>query len=180
MDFDVVIIGSGVGGGAVALSLMPTGARILLIERGPRLPREPQNRSAEAVFVERRYRTTETWIDGRGQRFRPGQFYYVGGHTKFFGTAMFRFRTRDFEAVEHDDGVSPAWPIDYAELEPWYAQAERLFGVHGQAGDDPTEPPRSGPYPFPPIPHEPLMDELAQSFRSLGLKPFHMPSSIGL
>src|SRR5690349_8912872 len=179
-DYDIGIVGSGVGGGCTALTLAPSGARILILERGERLPREAQNWDAEAVFVEQRYRAHETWYDARGEAFRPGQFYYVGGHTKFFGTAMFRFRTRDFETVEHDDGISPAWPIDYAQLEPWYAQAERLFGVHGQAGDDPTEPPRSGPYPFPPIPHEPLMDEMAQSFRALGLKPFHMPSSISL
>jgi choline dehydrogenase-like flavoprotein len=178
VEYDVVIIGSGVGGGCTALTLAPSGARILILERGERLPREPQNWDAEAVFVEQRYRTHDTWYDAQGAAFRPGQFYYVGGHTKFFGTAMFRFRIRDFEAVEHEEGLSPAWPISYAELEPWYAQAERLFGVHGQAGDDPTEPPRSGPYPFPPIPHEPLMDELAQSFSALGLKPFHMPSSI--
>jgi choline dehydrogenase-like flavoprotein len=177
--YDVVIVGSGVGGGCAALTLASTGARILILERGERLPREPQNWDAEAVFVEQRYRTHDTWYDGSGTAFRPGQFYYVGGHTKFFGTAMFRFRERDFEAVEHDEGLSPAWPIRYAELEPWYGQAERLFGVHGLAGEDPTEPPRSGPYPLPPVPHEPLMDELAQRFRALGLKPFHLPSSIG-
>jgi choline dehydrogenase-like flavoprotein len=178
MDFDVVIIGSGVGGGAIALSLMPTGARILLIERGPRLPREPQNRDAEAVFVEQRYRSTETWFDGRGRPFRPGQYYFVGGHTKFYGCAMFRFRERDFEAVEHEEGVSPAWPIRYADLEPYYGQAERLFGVRGRAGDDPTEPPRSGPYPHPAVPHEPVIARLAERFQALGLRPFAMPAAI--
>ncbi|HTT37264.1 MAG TPA: GMC family oxidoreductase [Burkholderiales bacterium] len=180
MDCDVLVIGSGVGGGCVALTLADTGARILIVERGERLPREPQNWDASAVFVEQRYRAHETWYDRDGKAFRPGQFYYVGGHTKFFGTAMFRFRERDFEVLEHEEGVSPAWPIRYAELEPWYAQAERLFGVHGQAGEDPTEPPRSTPYPFPPIEHEPVMDELAQLFRGMGLAPFHMPSSIAL
>src|SRR3954454_4847195 len=179
-DYDVVIVGSGVGGGCAALTLAPSGARILILERGGRLTREPQNWDAEAVFVEQRYRTHDIWYDAEGEAFRPGQFYYVGGHTKFFGTAMFRFRERDFEAVEHADGLSPAWPIRYAELEPFYAQAERLFGGHGQAGEDPTEPPRSGPYPLSPVPHEPLMSELAQSFRALGLKPFHMPTSIAL
>ena len=102
------------------------------------------------------------------------------GHTKFYGTAMFRLRERDFEASEHEDGVSPAWPLRYVELEPWYAQAERLFGVHGQAGDDPTEPPRSAPYPHAAIPHEPLIGALADKLRARGLKPFHMPSAIDL
>jgi len=180
MDYDVVIIGSGVGGGCVALTLADTGARILILERGERLPREAQNWDAESVFVDLRYRSRETWYDGKGNGFRPGQYYYVGGHTKFYGSAMFRFRERDFEAIEHEEGVSPAWPIRYADLEPFYAQAERLFGVHGQAGTDPTEPPRSGPYPHPPVPHEPLMERLFEKLKQRGLKPFHMPSAIDL
>jgi len=140
-SYDVVIIGSGVGGGSVALTLAGTGARILILERGERLPREAENWSPEAVFVEQRYRTRETWYDGDGKPFRPGQFYFVGGHTKVYGTAMFRFRERDFEGIEHADGNSVPWPVRYADLEPWYGEAERLFGVHGKAGDDPTEPP---------------------------------------
>jgi len=179
-DFDVVIIGSGVGGGAIALSLMPTGARILLIERGPRLARERQNRDAEAVFVEQRYRTTETWFDGKGRPFRPGQYYFVGGHTKFYGCAMFRLRERDFELIEHEEGVSPAWPIRYADLEPYYGQAEQLFGVHGRNGDDPTEPPHSTPYPHPPVPHEPVIAQLAERLQGLGLRPAPMPAAIDL
>ncbi|HTT09442.1 MAG TPA: GMC family oxidoreductase [Burkholderiaceae bacterium] len=178
MDFDVVIIGSGVGGGAIALSLMPTGARILLIERGPRLPREAQNRDAEAVFVEQRYRTNETWFDGRGRPFRPGQYYFVGGHTKFYGCAMFRFRERDFEEVEHEEGISPAWPIRYADLEPYYGRAERLFGVRGQAGAEPTDPPRSTPYPHPPVPHEPVIADMFARLQALGLRPAPMPAAI--
>ena len=180
MDVDVVIIGSGVGGGAVALSLAATGARILILERGERLPREPQNRDAEAVFVDKRYRAGEQWIDGQGKPFRPGQYYFVGGHTKLYGTAMFRFRERDFEAIEHEDGVSPAWPIRYADLEPWYTRAEQLFGVHGEAGVDPSEPPRSAAFPYSAIPHEPLLATLAAKLRAEGLHPFHMPSAIDL
>ena len=175
---DVVIIGSGVGGGAVALTLADTGARILILERGERLPREAQNWDPEAVFVDNRYRTTETWFDATGNAFRPGQFYYVGGHTKVYGTAMFRFRERDFEGIEHADGATVPWPIRYAELEPWYAQAERVFGVHGKAGDDPTEPPRSSAFPHPPIPHEPVIGEVFERMRARGLHPSHMPAAI--
>ena len=178
MECDVAIIGSGVGGGCVALSLAGTGARVLILERGQRLPREPQNWDPEAVFVENRYRTTETWYDGAGNLFRPGQFYYVGGHTKVYGTAMFRFRERDFDGVEHAEGWSAPWPVCYAELEPWYAQAERVFGVHGKAGDDPTEPVRSGPFPHPPIPHEPIIGEVFERMRAIGLHPAHMPAAI--
>ncbi|MBN3753653.1 GMC family oxidoreductase [Paraburkholderia sp. Tr-20389] len=177
---DVVIIGSGVGGGAVARQLAPTGARILILERGPRLPAEPENSSAEAVFIQQRYRAKEEWQTEAGRRFTPGQFYYVGGHTRFYGTAMFRFREKDFEEIVFRDGVSPAWPFSYTELEPWYAEAERIFGVHGRAGDDPTEPWRSGPYPHLPIPHEPVIGELAQRMAAIGLRPFHMPSAIDL
>lgn len=178
--YDVVIIGSGVGGGGVALSLADTGARILILERGKRLPKEPQNTDAEAVFVERRYRAKEKWMDGDGKEFIPGQFYQVGGHTKLYGTAMYRLRESDFQAVEHEDGVSPQWPIRYIDLEPFYAQAEQIFGVHGESGLDPTEPPRSSGYPYPAIPHEPLIAQLADQLKQQGLRPFHMPSAIDL
>lgn len=174
---DVVIIGSGVGGGAVARQLAGSSARVLILERGPVLPREPQNRDPEAVFVDLRYRSTETWTSG-DRTFRPGQYYYVGGHTKFYGTAMFRFREQDFGALQHEDGLSPAWPVGYADLEPWYAQAERLFGVRGQAGIDPTEPPRSAPYEHGPIPHEPVLAQIAQRLEAQGLHPFPMPSAV--
>lgn len=176
-DADVLVIGSGVGGGGVALQLAGSGARVLVLERGPVLPREPQNWDVEAVFWEKRYTSTETWY-ADGRPFRPGMFYFVGGHTKFYGTAMFRFRERDFEAVVHEEGVSPAWPIRYRDLEPWYLHAERQFGVRGQDGLDPTEPPRSAPYGHAPVPHEPALAAIEARLRALGLKPFPMPSAI--
>jgi choline dehydrogenase-like flavoprotein len=175
--YDVVIIGSGVGGSSVARQLSGSEASVLVLERGPLLPRERQNWDVEAVFDQQRYTTTETWY-ADGRPFRPGMFYFVGGHTKFYGTAMFRFRQRDFERIEHDGGVSPAWPVRYADLEPWYGLAERFFGVRGQAGLDPTEPPRSTPYPYPPVPHEPVMAEIEQRLVRQGLQPFPMPSTI--
>lgn len=179
-ELDVVIVGSGVGGGSVATALAGSGARILILERGERLPREPQNWDPEAVFGDLRYRSTETWYDGKGRAFRPGQYYYVGGATKMYGAAMFRLRERDFEAVEHQGGLSPAWPIRYADLEPYYAEAERLFGVHGLAGEDPTEPPRSGPFPHPPVPHEPVMQRVFDGLGKQGLRPFPMPLAVDL
>jgi choline dehydrogenase-like flavoprotein len=174
---DVVIIGSGVGGAAVARQLAPTGARILILERGAHLPMEPERADPEAVFVENRYRTRELWQDETGRRYRPGQYYQVGGHTKFYGTAMFRFRPSDFAETAHEDGVSPAWPITYADLEPFYAEAERLFGVRGSAGIDPTEPPREN-FPHAAVPHEPDIARLAEAFQARGLRPFPMPSAI--
>lgn len=175
---DVVIIGSGVGGSSVALKLAVTGAKILIIERGEKLPNEPENSDAEAVFVQNRYRTTDLYQDETGRSYRPGQYYYVGGHTKFYGTAMFRFRERDFAEVTHEDGISPEWPVSYADLEPFYTEAESRFGVRGKAGDDPTEPPRSAAYRHAPIPHEPVIGKVAAGFARLGFRPFHMPSAI--
>lgn len=176
-SYDLVIIGSGVGGGAVALQLAGSKARVLILERGPALPREAQNWDPVEVFCKRRYHTKETWYaDGRA--FQPGMFYFVGGSTKFYGTAMFRFRERDFEEVVHTEGVSPAWPIRYQELETWYGQAEHLFGVRGEAGLDPSEPPRSSGYGHPAIPHEPVIDAIAGKLRAQGLTPFPMPSAV--
>lgn len=180
MDTDVCIIGSGVGGSAVAWSLAPAGARVLVLERGGHLPREPENSDPEAVFGQLRYRTTDTWLDGAGKPFRPGQYYFVGGHTKFFGTAMFRFRQEDFGEVVHEEGVSPAWPITYDELAPWYDLAEELFQVHGKEGVDPCEPPRAQAFPYGPVPHEPVLARLEERMRQQGLQPFAMPASIGL
>lgn len=174
---DVVIIGSGVGGSSVARQLAGSGLRILILERGDFLPDEPQNADAEAVFVAARYRTREEYQDPTGRRYRPGQYYQVGGHTKFYGTAMFRFRDSDFQAVAHEDGTSPAWPISYGDLAPHYAEAERLFGVRGAAGLDPTEPARAA-FPHAAIPHEPVIARMAQRLQAQGLHPFPMPSAV--
>ncbi|SMY08858.1 GMC oxidoreductase [Flavimaricola marinus] len=174
---DVVIIGSGVGGSAVARQIAGSGAKVLILERGDFLPNEPQNSDAEAVFGQARYKTKDEWQDAKGQRYRPGQYYYVGGHTKFYGTAMFRFRESDFDATEMDGGTSPAWPFSYKDIEPYYDQAEQLYGVRGQTGVDPTEPPRAA-FPHAPVPHEPTIAALAERLSEQGLHPFHMPSAI--
>ena len=175
--YDVVIIGSGVGGGAVAYQLAGSNAKVLILERGPALPRESQNWDPVEVFCQRRYHTKETWYaDGRA--FQPGMFYFVGGSSKFYGTAMFRFRERDFEELVHPEGVSPAWPIRYRDLESWYGKAEHFFGVRGQAGSDPSDPPRSTGYAHKAIPHEPVINAIAGKLRSQGLTPFPMPSAV--
>ena len=158
--YDVIIIGTGAGGGTLAHRLAPSGKKILLLERGGYLPRERENWDSEEVFDRERYVTTERWYDKRGVAFRPHAQYFVGGNTKVYGGVLFRLRERDFQEVEHYGGVSPAWPISYSELEPYYAQAERLYLVHGQAGEDPTEPPRSGRFPYPAVSHEPRIQLL--------------------
>src|SRR5262245_53860218 len=150
-DYDILIVGTGAGGGTLAYALRNSGARILLVERGDYLPQEPETWSPEAVFDHSRYKPKEMWQDANGQQFTPGVHYYVGGNTKVYGAALPRFRQKDFEAVEHEGGTSPAWPIRYEDLEPYYTRAEAIYRVHGESGDDPTEPPRSSPYPFPAV-----------------------------
>jgi choline dehydrogenase-like flavoprotein len=179
-SYDAIIIGAGVGGGAMANQLAAAGARVLVIERGTRLPREDSNWSVKAVFHEKRYATKETWRDRDGQEFNPSTYYYVGGNSKFFGTATLRLRVEDFEDLQHEAGVAPAWPIRYADLAPYYDVAERLFGTYGTAGMDPCEPPRSGPMPYPAIGHEPEIQAFDTRLRSMGLKPFPLPVAIDL
>ncbi len=178
--FDIVIIGTGMGGGTLAYALRHSGARILLLERGDYLPQEPENWSPEAVFDRGRYKPNELWSDNQGQTFNPGVHYFVGGNTKVFGAAFPRLRREDFRALEHEGGTSPAWPLTYKELEPYYARAEKIYRVHGQAGLDPTEAPRSTPYPFPAVPHEPYIEALSQKLQAQGLHPFLYPMGLDL
>ncbi len=176
--YDVVIIGAGVGGGAMANQLAGRGRSILMIERGPRLPREADNWSVDAVFHTKKYATKETWRDRDGKDFNPSTYYYVGGNSKFFGAATLRFRAEDFEDLIHEDGLAPAWPVSYAQFAPYYDIAERLMGTHGTAGMDPTEPPRSGPMPYPAIGHEPEIAIFDKKLREKGLRPFPLPIAI--
>ena len=159
----------------MARALAGCGARVMILERGFYLPREPQNWSREAVFLEDRYKARETWEDHRGREYHPGVHYWVGGNTKVYGAVLHRLRQEDFGAIEHEGGVSPGWPISYHDLEPYYGLAERWYLAHGEAGLDPTEPYRSSPYPFPPIPSDPYMLDLAEKFRNQGLHPYPMP-----
>ncbi|MGH7015062.1 MAG: GMC oxidoreductase [Stellaceae bacterium] len=176
--YDVIVIGSGPGGASLAQRLAPTGKRILLIERGDYLSRSRANWDAQAVFVNGIYQTDETWYGKDGKSFHPGLHYYVGGNSKVYGAALFRMRERDFGEVRHKDGISPALPLKYEVFEPYYAEAERLFHVHGQRGEDPSEPPSSGPFPYPPVSHEPRIQALNDSLASDGLHPFHLPLGI--
>ena len=178
--YDVIIIGTGAGGGTLAHKLAPSGKRILLLERGGYLPREPENWSSREIFRKERYLSDELWYDKDGNPYKPHQQYFVGGNTKFYGAILFRLRERDFDRVQHYGGVSPAWPISYDELEPFYAEAEKLYLVHSRAGEDPTEPWRSGPFPHPPVSHEPRIQQLADDFERSGHHPFHLPVGIDL
>jgi choline dehydrogenase-like flavoprotein len=178
--YDVIIIGSGAGGGTLARHLAPSGKRILLLERGGWLPREPQNWDTAEVFVDNRYITPDTWYDSSGTAFQPQVHYYVGGATKLYGAALYRLREEDFGELRHHDGISPAWPISYDELEPYYTLAEQHYEVHGARGEDPTEPPSSAPYPFPAVSHEPRIQQLADDLAAAGYRPFHAPCGVRL
>src|SRR6516164_4860724 len=158
---DVVIIGSGVGGGTLANRLVQHGLAVTILERGDYLPQEPENWDVSAVFASQKYVPLETWLDKEGTAFRPGTYYYVGGSSKMYGGAMLRLREQDFEVLEHADGISPAWPIRYQQLAPYYDLAEKLYSVHGAARADPTEPPDVPRYPFPALDHEPVIERVA-------------------
>jgi choline dehydrogenase-like flavoprotein len=171
LSADVVVIGSGMGGGTTALALARRGVDVLVLERGQRLPRERENWSPRAVFIDRRYKPAEKWLDGDGGAFAPGVHYVVGGNTKVYGASLPRFREQDFTAVEHHEGISPGWPFSYADLEPYYAEAERMYRVHGTPGEDPTAPWRSTPFPYPALEHEPYIADLAARLREQGVNP---------
>jgi choline dehydrogenase-like flavoprotein len=180
MHYDVIIIGTGAGGGTLARRLSGAGKRILLLERGGYVAREKDNWSSRAVNVDGKYHTTEVWHDGQGRPLHPHTSYCVGGNTKFYGAALFRLRERDFGELRHYEGVSPAWPIGYGDLEPYYAEAERMYHVHGERGADPTEPWASGPYPHPAVSHEPRIRDLHDDFVAAGTRPFHVPLGVML
>jgi len=179
-QYDIAIIGTGAGGGTLLHALAPTGKRILVLERGGYVPREKDNWSTKAVNLDGKYNTKEVWRDRDGAALHPHTNYYVGGNTKFYGAALFRLRREDFGEIKHHGGVSPAWPIGYEDLEPYYTQAERLYQVHGERGVDPTDPPAGSPYPHPPVSHEPRIQQLSDDLARLGLRPFHVPLGVML
>ncbi|HVY71174.1 MAG TPA: GMC family oxidoreductase [Verrucomicrobiae bacterium] len=175
--YDVIIIGTGAGGGTLLHRLAPSGKRILVLERGPFLPREKDNWSYQGSF---KYFSPEVMLDKDGGEIRPGFSYFVGGNTKVYGAALFRLRERDFEAFQHCDGISPEWPVKYGDWEPYYAEAERLYQVHGKAGEDPTDPWRAGEYPYPAISHEPRIAEVFDELKARGLRPYPAPMGVRL
>src|SRR5437870_8303365 len=178
--YDVIIIGTGAGGGTLAYKLAPSGKKILLLERGDYVPREKDNWSTRAVNLDAKYNTKESWRDVDGKELHPHTNYFVGGNTKFYGAALFRLRKEDFGELRHHGGISPAWPIGYDELEPYYTEAEHLYQVHGTRGEDPTEPTASVPYRYPAVSHEPRLQQLSEDWSALGLHPFHTPLGIML
>jgi choline dehydrogenase-like flavoprotein len=177
---DILIIGSGMGGATLAAGLAPSGARILILERGEQLRDTSEKRDPRAIFQRGFYRPKETWTDATGEPFNPGNYYYVGGNTKFYGAVLLRYRAEDFRPIAHAEGTTPGWPFGYDELEPWYARAEALYRVRGALGGDPTEPPHSAPYPFPPVPDEPAIAAVRARLTRVGLHPSSLPLGVDI
>jgi choline dehydrogenase-like flavoprotein len=180
MSFDVIIIGSGMGGATLAAALAASGKRILILERGQRLEDSPQARDAEAIFGRGHYRPDEVWLDGEGRAFNPGNYYVAGGNSKFYGAVLMRYRAEDFAPLQHLGGVTPGWPIGYGDMEPWYQAAEDLYQVRGVLGQDPTEPAHSGRYNFPPVPDEPAIADLRRRLLGVGLHPSSLPLGVDI
>ncbi len=178
--YDVIIVGTGAGGGTLAHTLAPSGKKILLLERGNFLPRERENWDPAPVFIEGRYISKDTWYDPERKPFQPQIHYFVGGATKLYGAALYRLRPQDFGELKHVDGVSPVWPLDYDDFEPWYTKAEWLYQVHGTHGEDPTEGRWTKQYPWPAVSHEPRIQQLSDDLQAGGYHPFHAPCGIML
>lgn len=176
--YDVVVVGSGAGGATLAQRLAPTGKSILVLERGEHLPREADNWDPKAVFIQNKYRTKEQWYDKRGKPFHPNTQYWAGGNTTFYGAALMRLREGDFHETQHKGGVSPAWPIDYQDLKPYYDEAEVVWKVHGTRGIDPAEPAGSPPYAHPAIRHDPGVELLKTHLETQGWRPFPLPLGV--
>lgn len=177
---DIVIIGSGIGGSSLAYSLAGCRKRIVILERGEYLKDTPEARDDVAIFQKGFYRSAEEWVGTDGESFLPGNYYYVGGNSKFFGAVMYRYRAEDFEPRPHMDGRSPGWPLSYADMEPWYEKAEEIYSVRGAAGEDPTEPSRSHPYRFSAVPDEPAIAAVRERLRKAGVHPASLPLAIDI
>ncbi|MEP6267798.1 MAG: GMC family oxidoreductase [Paracoccaceae bacterium] len=177
---DILIIGSGMGGATLASALADSGCRILILERGERLRPSDNDRDEKAIFGDGVYRSKEEWFGADDQPFNPGNYYNVGGNSKFYGAVLLRYRAQDFEPIRHMAGETPGWPIRYDELEPYYSKAEQLYGVRGQIGEDPSEPAHSSPYPLPPVPDEPVIADLRTRMLSAGLHPSSLPLGVDL
>ncbi|KQV64391.1 GMC family oxidoreductase [Rhizobium sp. Root1220] len=177
---DIVIVGSGVGGSTVAAGLAATGAEILILEAGDFIQDRPENRDQRAIFQRGHFRPKETWYEPSGQGFNPGNYYNVGGNSKFYGAVLSRYRKEDFGEIRHLEGVSPAWPFPYDVLEPWYGKAESLFHVRGALGEDPTEPAHSSAYDYPAVPDEPPIANVRARLKAKGLYPSSLPLGIDI
>ncbi len=178
-SWDVVVIGTGFGGSMAALPLVQAGLRVLLLERGRWVDRDASAWDPRAILIDRKYRSDSPYQHG------PHLVYpdeAVGGKSVFYGAASFRLREQDFAMTDRFGGrvpgVSLDWPITYADLAPFYDQAEQLLDVAGVAGMDPTEPPRVRDYASAPPQFSAPAQRVAKAAIDLGLHPFPIPLAI--
>jgi choline dehydrogenase-like flavoprotein len=180
MIYDIIIIGTGIGGGTMAAQLASTGKKILIIERGDFLPREKENWDPVEVVEKGRYRAKEKWFDKDDNSFDPFTHYVVGGNSKVYGAAAFRLREKDFEAYQTQAGLSCAWPLNYTDYKPYYDAAEKMMNVHGERKQDPNEPFTDTEFPYKPIPVEPFTKELLNNVRQTGIQAYPIPMAVKL
>ncbi|MCL2930388.1 MAG: GMC family oxidoreductase [Trichodesmium sp. MAG_R01] len=176
--YDVIIVGTGAGGGTLAYKLAATGKKILILERGDFMPLEIQNRVNVDIFKKELYRAHENWYNDAGEAFSPQTNYAVGGNTKIYGAALIRMREKDFEAVEHQEGISPEWCLKYKDFEPYYTEAEQLYKVHGHSNNNSSEPHHSQEYPYPAVDHDPQIQTVVNAIAGQGLHPENIPLTL--
>ncbi len=177
---DIVIIGSGMGGGTLAAALAPSGRKIVILERGRKLADSTEARDDRSIFQRGFFRPKEEWFTPEAEAFNPGNYYYVGGNSKFYGAVLIRYRAEDFAPLRHLGGTTPGWPVTYEEFEPWYQAAEELYNVRGDASQDPTEPHHSGRYPHPPVPDEPAIARVRARLAKAGVTPASLPLGVDI
>lgn len=125
--FDAIIVGSGAGGAAAAFQLVRAGLRVALVEKGGPLPQDASTLDFNRVVHEGIFKSHEQWLDNRGRRFSPEEYFNLGGKTKWYGAALLRYGPHEF--CRDPAHQCPEWPITYDELRPYYEQAERLLCV---------------------------------------------------
>ena len=177
--YDIIVVGTGAGGGTITRKLAEAGKKILVLEQGEFTEKESSQLEEVELFKKEDYHAPEQWYDSEGEPFFPQTSYCVGGNTKIYSGALLRLREKDFEQVEHQDGISPEWDLKYQDFEPYYTEAEKLYRAHGKLGDDPTEPPRSEGYPLPPLDLTPQIQEISDRLTKYGLHPAYLPIGIG-
>lgn len=174
--YDVIIIGTGGGRRHAGPSPGSLGQAHPAARARRLASRGPENWSTVDVFVDGRYVSPDSWYDPKAKSFfQPQVHYFVGGATKLYGAALYRMRAEDFGELHHHDGLSPAWPISYQDMEPYYTAAETMYQVHGARGEDHTEPPCGAPYPYPAVSHEPRIQQLSDDLAASGFHSFHAP-----
>ena len=161
-SYDAVVVGAGLGGSTLAYRLSQLGVSVLIVEGGDFLPL-PARKPNDPVGIY--YQNFPLQLN-------------VGGRSKFYGAAMYRMRESDFCATRHEAGESPAWPVTYNDLEPYYCEAERIYRVHGSPVGDPAEPPRSADFPYPPLPHALEVSRLVKRLEGAGNSVASIPRAL--